>query len=279
MGIVSVNEVFNREASRDEVSNFDYSRTYEVITDDQNESEWSVINAVGIGHRSSHPNNAYSLCTGLTPRQVAPYLWEVTATWSTQSNQPADPLNYDEVKQCGCSYAEYPVFQDRNGDLILNSAGLPLVDPSPVWQFPKPDISRSINLPWNSYSESYFLQRCGKINSSQWGFAPARTMRCSVRATQARTTQNGVEVFYWQTQWDFHFLSEEWKLHLVDAGYYERKSGDLYLIRDEHDEPISTPHCLKSNGEKLPDGQPGHFLEFDMAQEENFNSYPVSPPS
>ncbi len=192
---------------------------------------------------------------------------------------PADDTPYwDFDSGDGVKY----VRTDVDGNLIVLSNKRP---PDPVQIFePRPVVT----FHRNELSFTYATQRqyMGKVNSSAWNGAPAKSVLCrKIRAVQR--WRNGVPFYQVSYQFEFRDEPQGWQFRLVSMDIYElittvaedgTRTEELKPIYTDNGEPIQEPQLLDSGGETCP---PGYEDETDwkVYKEVDFGPLNITLPS
>jgi hypothetical protein len=113
-----------------------YSETYKLESDAASDTASIVGNNANLPSIGSiHAEDGLAYCDSLSVTQVAGYKgWEATATWTTENSIDGetglneDPEQDRHVITWNGSTQNISIYQDRDDEAILNSAGDPLLD-------------------------------------------------------------------------------------------------------------------------------------------------------
>lgn len=305
MARVSVNELFDgRSASADFELKKEYKRKWEVITDDPADDE-DVAGAPGgdpdeipaIG--DPHPDKPYAFLTdiGADQHPDSPYIWYVSGTYATaprgeggqefaNSSQPvADEGDTPETQspasvpstptarapawKFGFDSAEEVLDRDKDGTLIVNSAGLPF---DPPLKRDRRRLVFSITVFRAKFSVVSAMATIDGVNAAAWRGCPERTARVTGLDASAKYEQG---TYCWEIAFQVTIKPDTWDRKILDAGFVERISeGGItrYVqIVDAAGKEPKEPFPLK-NGRALRDGEEPTYLTFRVFNEINFTT-------
>lgn len=264
-----------------------YTSIWQVITDDNDDGPWTVIQAAGIpAYRSSYSFGndtdpwawCHSISAELVENAATGRKWYVTTVHSTKpATRCADvrienPL--DEPLRVSGSFVQFTraATKDNEDHAIVNTVDEPFVPPVEV------DDSRKVlvlekNTPtidisqWTDYSDT--------VNSTGiWGL-PVRT----VKLNQWRFTveYQGTCSPYISNSWEFHINLQTWDFSILNAGFRYLPAGasapDYKTIADYTDNQRHQPTPLSSASAIVDlQGNPGavHYRDFRIYREKNF---------
>lgn len=255
-----------------------YSDTYRLTSDSKSDTASTVgnnINLPSIG--SVHAEDAQAYCNNLAITCTDGYTgWEAVATWSTErtmsSTDPAD----DEVKVSWTSevYQE-PVFQDVNGNAVVNSAGDYFIDPTP-----SRDACHLIaKIRANVQSvPAWVLAKQNNVNSGSITIGglviAARLARLCRLEISERQRRNSID--FYAMSFEIHIHSDGWRLQPMDVGFRELRGGSRRQIQDDEFQEVTTPVMLNGSGKAQLDPTPASavFLDFQQYTESDLTSLP-----
>lgn len=198
-------------------------------------------------------------------------VYKATVEWarSTESEDPDEPDDnpFDDPPDIdyGVVQSEEPVYVDRDGSAIRNSAGQPY-DPPPTKTLFDPVVTYERNeQTWPAAARAALV---GAANSGFWNGYPPGKWRC-LEAT-ARTVHEGGTTYY-RTRYVFGLRLDGWNVHLLDYGYaYRDENGKLVVPADDTGKPLNEKVLLDGNGGKLEAGQ-AVFNDYELVDEVDFD--------
>jgi len=253
----------------------------------------------------AHPNDAdcYCIQRSATNRNDS-YVWDIDCHYSDEFEIKTNPLLDPAKIQWNTEQFQTPVWRDRDGNAIINSAGDPFDPPA------EKDDSRWTAVITKNVAAipAWFFAFQDAVNSSSFTLdgktiaaGEAKMSGINVSETQER---NGVS--YRVLTMTMHFRGEgddagssgygtgggsdefePWELVMLDAGMRELSNvgsgsgGDAELrhIKNPGDgEPVSSPVPLDGAGEALDSPTPGTavYLGFEVYFERDFNLLPLT---
>jgi hypothetical protein len=180
------------------------------------------------------------------------------------------------------SSTSIPVFKDKDGVLVVNSAG----DPLEGAERESSEFSLTLtkcysDLSWSPIAKS----RSNTVNASSWNGSAARTWKASFRsANKKEATVSGSSSDtkpYWEVTWEFHYREETWDYKPWDVGFNQLvdSSGSpatggtsRAAILGADKKPVKAPVAL-SNGVAKAAGQKPDALAFRLYQETDFSVF------
>ena len=241
-----------------------YQRVYQLRTDSETRpTESEIAAALGIYPGSPYENDSNATCDeveigpGPEPTRPPHLCYHLAVKWATNAVLPAntDPGTQSDPTTRRTLWAVRPTIQnryvvvDKNGDLIVNSAGQPFDGGIPVDARLGTVIFRR-NVLAVGYDKEMVLRDSGKVNSTTFLGAEPGTLQCDIEAEE-------------HFEGAFHYVSETYTLAYdptghqpkpVDAGFYQRTTPDgPVLERIEIDgAPINEPEPLLEDGTVVP---------------------------
>lgn len=290
MAVTSVKELPGRDASFNDSFEREYRRTFQVITDDRTDGP------ISIGSATLVPSvfTPYSLLVGnefdngarvtrVEPRQDPdqPFVWEVTVTYSTlseeESQQNENPLlRPAEISMTPQTFREPATgtFKDevnaegkQYGSGLTNSAG-ELFDPPP-----EKDVSRPVlTIVRNELNVTpvTLMDFADALNADT--FLGAQPRQLKMAAPQfARSHEN--DQAFWRVTYVMSFKRETWDLQVLNQGPEYLNAGSTADKRPFKDaEGNRVLGNLAADGDQLTAGSTPVFLRFAVYKEKQFNS-------
>jgi hypothetical protein len=200
--------------------------------------------------------------------------WVVTVDYGPYdpTQFPEDPLNHPIKLSWGENRFEKQVFEDRNGDPVVNSAG-DYFDPPVSADDSRPTLRIVRNE--RTYDPIYANSWKDTLNADTFfGFAPA-TVKLSVPLGELE--YNPICGFYYVVTYQFEVNANGWKKQILDQGMRQVVSGVKSNILDDNGEQISSPALLDGSGKKLATGGTPASLTFEIYQESDFTQLGLDP--
>ena len=255
-----------------------YTTAYRLETDSQADTAADVGNHTslpGIGSKFSDDAEAY--CNNIDISNTAPWKgWTATYQYSTERTiSQTDPAD-DEVKVSWTSevYQE-PVFQDVNGNAVVNSAGDFYIDPAPS----RDAVHIIARIAANVRSvPTWVLSKQNNVNSGlitigglQIAAGLARMSRLEISERQRRNNIN-----FYAISFEIHIHSDGWRMQPMDVGFREIEYGELVQIKDKNGDEVTTPVMLDGEGvaQKDPSPESAVFGNYKVYVESDLTSLP-----
>lgn len=253
-----------------------YMNKYLVRTDSPVFLEIPVVAAsIGIVRGSPFGADPNAICQSaeITPISVMtkpPFLaYYATYIFSTAATLPQD--NDDDPTTTRTLWSVSPqiqsryVIRDRNGKLIVNTAGSPFDGGIPV-DVRLGSVTATRRVDAAGYNMSGVLANSGKLNSATYlGGAPG-TVQVDISAAEK---YEGAYHF-WDETYTFSYDPAGWQPKPISAGFFQKVDGVLQRITngdvgdttDEHkDEPVQEPEPLVQSGAIAPpSGRPNNCV-------------------
>jgi hypothetical protein len=236
MAILSVDEITGATSSVNDKGETEYTRLFRVVTSSPLVANLAVRTAakipkIGDVYATTTEFDATSLCRRVQPQQdsEAPRVWEVRVEYgppeAESGQQNPNPLLRSAVVAWGFTQASRPVWKDKDGKPIQNSAG-DWYDPPPEIDDSRPVLTVSRNEP--AFNSSIAIAYQDAINSDSFmGFSPGQAKVAGISATSQ--TENNF--FFWSVTYEFHFRRDGWQVSILDAGRnYKTQDGNLAPI-------------------------------------------------
>ena len=258
-----------------------YERVFDAISNDGSDRAYAAGSYVGVPSLgSAHPDDSNAYCYRLSVRSAGrdnPLQFTVTAYYSDLYELDTDPTDdTSRVAWDGETY-EVAVFEDRDGEGILNSAGDYYIDPIPT----KDQSRRVVTVEKNVASvPSWILTYQDVVNNASFTLGGV-----SVAAGLAKLSpvqighperRNGT-TFYPLTM-TFHLDKDGWDLKPLDAGFRELSGGTPVNIKDANDAPVNTPVPLDGSGVAISAPTPANAVHnsHDVYEEKDFSVLPLT---
>jgi hypothetical protein len=264
-----------------------YRRTYDVHSDDPNETMVAVRQALPLAWEADPVDGAAVVVTRTAEQDPkARKLWrgEVIWEWAPEEDEDEDPLERDPKIRWTANRVLVPAIKDRDGDAIVNSAG-DFFDPPPE----RPRTRWIANIQFNAtVIPTNLRQYADAVNNAAITIdgEPVAAERAQVVGLDIS------EIQYWgedQTAYRSITLAvevrddddESFDLELIDQGYritgYGGELEDI-LIPDEQgtlNRP-SAPVLLNGSGGKLTNPSPSTavFLTYDISNLRDLTVFP-----
>lgn len=263
----------SREADNDKGVKV-YKETVRLTTDSKTDGQYAIGSACGVILGDSHADDSQVFCTNISPRCTDGYTgWEVDLTYTSERRLNNDPLQDElRVSYSGELY-QIPLFADAvTGNPVCNSAGDYFLDPTLMTD--RADLIAHIKvnvaaiplyaIDLQNHVSNSLITISDAYSSLQVAAGLAKYGLITVGDVELRNDQ-----YYYPIQFDIHIRADGWKGKPLDAGFRERKYGQLVQIRNEGDgEEVTSPAPLK-DGEALRDPSPANNVILE------FNKYPI----
>lgn len=261
-----------------------FSEKWRVRVDSPRTSKILIVNAVGYGYGAAHWD--VPACKAMEyscdMADDVGMIWTVTIQFYVPPNGRKIANNGipEAFWQASGGTTSVPAFRDRDGDLIVNSAGDPLEGLSREreergWVLTKFYENDS----WMDDRDTY----SGSVNSDTWDGEEPGKWKVSLKSADERQSQkvdeddeNGEVKKYVETKWEFRFDPDGWQLKPWDVGLMEKcdSSGNASTsgtnrktIIGKDGKPVKQPVAL-ANGIAKAVGQPPDAI--------TVNVYPVT---
>lgn len=256
------------------------TRTFQVKVA-RGDGELVVGNAPGIPREGSqHPELLTAYCTSVElDQQDNGVEWFVVCQYSSEREMNEDPtLDPVEISWDGEIYTE-AIYEDINGDAIVNSAGDYFVDPSPTKE--KSHLIASI-VAQVSNVPAWVLTYRDVVNDSAItidGLA-VDARKAFIQRPQISKKQYRNDIEYRTISYDVHIHPDGWKLRPMDVGFRAKNATDAtqrdQITNDGDGEEPTTPVPLDGSGNVLSNPTPSTvvFLDFDIHEEKDFSALP-----
>ena len=260
----SAKEQWEHRAARFNGGIWTYTRAFMVNTDDKTDREDVVSTATGLpAYAEAHPgpvdDAAYAneITYSMTDRGDTPTAWLVVVNYSSERDLDSDPANDEVLVSWTSEIYQEAIFEDADGDAILNSAGDYFIDPSPTREANHLIAKIKANV---TAIPAWVVDMENSVNNSQItiggliiAIGKARLQRIEIGSRERR----GATTFY-PLSFEVHIRDGGWLLEPLDAGFRERNaSGDLIqIVNPEDNTEVTTPVPLDGAGAAMDNPTP-----------------------
>jgi len=244
-----------------------------------------VINSIGIGHGSPHPEYSPMLMADATVTENAgsPYHVEVTYRYELlQQDFEPNPLLRPDVWSFSVGGVAVPAvayYSDGNEiQPLVNAAGEFFENLTTEESEVRTTITG--NRPTFPLALAAFVTNC--VNSSVYLGGQPFTWKCAgIGGQQVSEMVNEVEVRYYQITSELVYRASGWPLILPDVGWNYLEAGEtkrawvLFTDEDGNEErvPAANTVALAENGAMLPPGEPPRLLWRRVHRAVEFGTY------
>jgi len=285
-----------RETSRDaeysgeKGGEFTATRSWLAKTSSPATSPASVAGAAGVSIGDAYPDDGDLKAYRFRVRSSdsSGLLWTVTWEYKPNPGTPAEPPDPQDPEQPqeeipgrpatwggSSSVTAVPIYKDRNGDVIQNTAGDPLEDVTAEQAEDRLTFTqyRTEHTGWMADSRRF----TNAVNSIFWNGGEPGTWKCQGCSKKVNfdKTDQGTEV-YWEITWEFAWRRDGWQPKPWNIGFHELSSqdeGGVTIPDGFRRVPIKgarQPVALDENGEAKPAGEPPDVVEVLWYPEEDF---------
>jgi hypothetical protein len=265
---------------------FTFTRKWIVRVDSPSTPRTLIARAPGIVFGAGHPDfdNHKAMEFDCTEESGDGMVWAVTVKYYIPpvSNTPDDATGMPkDAWSASGSTITIPVFEDKDEDVIFNSAGDPLEGiERESTEFTLTLVKCYPDLAWSAIAES----QSNTVNDASWNQSDPRTWKVAFRSAskkEATSSSSNTTKPYWETTWEFVYRKETWDFKPWDVGFNQRSDAEgnptangpyRIQILGKDKKPIKSPAAL-SNGLALPPGVPADVLEFKLYRETSFSVF------
>jgi len=168
-----------------------------------------------------------------------------------------------------------PVYEDKDGNMMTNSAGDPLEDLTAEFAEERLTFTAyyGSHTDWMAASKNY----TNACNSDTWNGGAPYTWKCQgcSKKLNAETAQSGITRVYWEVTWEFAYRADGWQLRPWDIGFNQtvNDQGEPSMaatkratIKGQDGKGVRQPVALAGGVAKAA-GQPPDALEFKVYPE------------
>jgi hypothetical protein len=289
MAIVFTREIpKERSASGKKKDGDEYTRGFWVRTDSPTESLVDISNAPGIAYYDAHPDNSSCVMDSydIKPADDSGLLYVVSFKYkkfSPDDQEDPDPEKpgslpfKPSVWGGSSSVVVEPIYKDRFGNIMTNSAGDALED----LQAERAEERLTLTQYYASHTGWMALARAytNTVNDENWNGGGPRTWKCQGCSKKLNIeSRDGGTIVYWEVTWEFAYKADEWTLKPWDIGFAqlvdENGDPDSYgtkraQIKGQDGKGVRQPVALQ-NGVAKPAGQPPDALDFWVYEMNDF---------
>lgn len=240
------------------------------------------------GRFDPHPTLLLATARRIRIKQLteSPFFWRVTITYSSEpinkedkdTEENEDPLDRPPRISIDREQFEIPVFEDREGEAILNSAGDPYIDPI-VW----PASRKRYNVVYNAAAiPTWHDDLEGKTNDGNVTITKGATAKTYDEdqllympgPISDLKEENGVA--YMEIGFSLLVKRETWTVRMLDNGYQYLDSGTKKVIVIEGDRPTD-PQLLDGSGGLLASPSPSTavYNDHDIPEQGDMSPLPL----
>lgn len=259
-----------------------YTREFLVRTDDMTTSLIEITNAPGLAYGDPHPDDASVFLDKFDgkPADESGLLYLCSYEYRKQTPQDEEPpegepggLDFRPPVWGGTSgVVTSPVYKDRNGDIMTNSAGDPLEGLEAEQAEERLTLTQFFlhHTDWQATAKEY----TNSVNNVAWNGGDAHCWKCQGCSKKLNIeNRDGATVIYWEVTWEFAYKADNWKLKPWDVGFHERVDATTgepsgsgtqrSVIKTQDKKGVRQPVAL-AGGVALPPGTPPVALEFEV---------------
>lgn len=262
MTAISCREKFDKRKSSESVSiesvNGGYRvkrvrnhvRHFEVKTDNKYDDGYVAMQHPDVPRCfDPHPSDPFAYCKLVDPNPLAgSTIWEITCNYSTEVPDPTDeeedPLSRPPLFWYEFNEIKLPFIQDRDGNYVLNTAGVPY---NPSYEVPYVTTTLCFERNEPVCNVGYIKSLIGKTNGATLsGFAPGLLL-CKTVDPRPQS-EKGKK--YQKVNYRFEENPLGWQPRILSRGVFEldSESGKLIRIKDKSGRDITEPIPLDGDG-------------------------------
>lgn len=278
-----------RETSRDaeyggeKGGEFTATRSWLAKTGSPATSPASVAGQAGVNIGDAYPGDPELKASRFRVRasDSSGLLWTVTWEYKPDPGTPAEPPDPQNPPQGvpgkpdiwsgSSSVVTVPIYKDRDGNVIKNTAGDPLEDVTAEQAEERLSLTRTYEThgAWMGAAKGY----TNAINSDQWNGGEPGTWKCQgcSKKLNIEKTEQGTFI-YWEVTWEFAWRRDGWQPKPWNIGFHELSAQDengetipdgfrRVAIKDRDGKAIRQPVALDENGEAKAAGQPPDVVD------------------
>lgn len=253
-----------------------YDDTYLVLSDAATApTNDAACAAVGILPGAPHPDWAAATCDSIdcerNPTLPPHCSWNISYHYSTNAVVPENTTDPDPVlrrvkRRTATTEQQHFIVKDKNGDLIVDSAGSP-----PDGGVPVTDFFGSYTWERDEAHTSTSMQQAaaysGRTNSTTFMGCAAGTLMLKVTGEEKWEGS----YHYWTFTYQMDYDPDGWDPQPVNAGLYELVAGTRKRIMVEG-KPVQEPQPLDAAGAEIPvASRPGACIFIDVDHRTSFD--------
>lgn len=264
-----------------------WNRSWIVRVDSLAESLVAVRDSTGVAEGSLHPDDGSTVADSWDIKVADGAGLAYSVTWKYKKATADNEENNDQpggldgkppIWGGTSGVTTGPVYKDKNGQMMTNSAGDPLEGLEKEFADEKLTLTQyylSHNT-WMPLSREY----TNAINNAGWNGGQPRTWKCQGCSKKLNIENNdSITLVYWEVTWEFAYRKDGWVLRPWDIGFAQLVGDDgvpslaaaknRAQIKGQDGKPVRQPVALQ-NGIAKPAGQPPDELEFFVYEELDF---------
>jgi hypothetical protein len=248
MTITYIEEVASGRTAKNTKGIRTYQAQFRLSTSEQTERAYHVgshpyLPVIG----SEHPDDPDAYCVDISVDPTGPWkIWTVTANYTTEREVTLNPLSEPAVIVWGSEQFQKPSVIDKDGHLIVNSAGDPF-DPPAMMDDARVSVTVTKNV---SSIPSWILSYHNTVNSDSFTIdgVSVAAGKAKIQAVSCGERQSRAGVSFRVVSFSMTFRYEGWKLEPLDAGM-RKISGSTRVAIANADAPVP----LDGTGQPIPE--------------------------
>jgi hypothetical protein len=279
-----------RQVAANRTDGATYTREFLVRVSSPATSLSAITDSTGCSFGDAHPDDGSVFLDSYTtkPADDSGLLYLCSFEYRKEDPQDQEPpegtpggLDFRPPVWGGTSsVVTRPIYKDKNGDTMTNSAGDPLEDLEAEQAEEKLTLTQFFlnHADWMGAARSY----TNAINNAAWNGGAAKTWKCQGCSKKLNIeNRNGATVIYWEVTWEFAYKADEWTLkpwdigfaQLVDANGDPEPYGSLRAqIKGQDGKLVRQPVGLDCAGNAVAAGQPPCELVFEIYEQADFGT-------
>lgn len=266
---------------------FTFTRKWIVRVDSASTSRVLISQAPGVVFNSSYPDypSHKAMEFDCTEESGDGMMWSVTVRYYVPpvENKPNDSTGMpaDHWAASG-STATIPVYRNKDGAQITNSAG----DPLEGGERESSEFSLTLTKCYSDTAWSAIAKaQSNTVNNATWNSSPPRTWKAEFKSANKKEmtvsgSQDATKV-YWEVSWEFRYREETWDWQPWDVGFNQlvdssgspTSSGtQRAAVLGADKKPVKNPVAL-SNGVAKAAGLAPDALTFRLYKETDFSTF------
>jgi len=265
---------------------FTFTRKWIVRVDSPFTPRTLISRAPGIVFGAGHPDFAShkAMEFDCTEESGDGMMWSVTVRYYIPpiDNTPDSAAGMPKDSWSGSGTTiTIPVFEDKDGGKIVNSAKDPLEGAERESSEFTLNLTKCYpDLSWSPIAES----QSNTVNSSTWNQSPARTWKVAFKSAskkEATSSSSDTTKPYWETTWEFSYRKETWDYKPWDVGFNQLVTSDgtpsssgtkRAAVLGADKKPVKSPVALVSGVAKDAGSAPD-ALTFKLYKETDFSVF------
>ena len=265
---------------------FTFTRKWIVRVDSPFTPRTLIARAPGIVFGAGHPDFAShkAMEFDCTEESGDGMMWSITVRYYIPpvDNTPNQGTGMPQDSWSGSGTTiTIPVFEDKDGEKIVNSANDPLEGVERESSEFTLNLTKCYaDLSWSPIAES----QSNTVNSSAWNGSEPRTWKVAFKsATKKEATSSSADTTtpYWETTWEFCYRKETWDYKPWDVGFNQLVTSDgtpsasgtqRAAVLGADKKPVKSPVALASGVAKGAGSAPD-VLEFKLYEETDFSVF------